>query len=494
MSSIPQTPSPQRGGSAGAIGDHEFAPCYHQAGIDLYQGDCREVLVRLPTASVQCVVTSPPYWGLRDYGTATWQGGDPACDHRVRPQHAADTSTLTGSTAGINHAQEGFTGRCPRCGAVRVDRQIGLEATVEGYLAALVAVFRAVHRVLRDDGTVWLNLGDTYASAWPCNRRSVIGQGALADGKRDDRPDRRGAGLKEKDLVGIPWRVALALQADGWYLRSDIVWAKSNAMPESVRDRPTRAHEYLFLLSKRPRYYYDADAIREPLKETTFSTFGTRHRAQGNDALGQVKADNWARTVAMRRPRLNPDGTPAGANKRDVWTVAAGHFAGAHFAVFPPQLIVPCILAGTSARGCCPHCGAPWVRIAAASPIPHDAPTASAYPPETNAYRLSQFRQAARARGVPEGTVRRTIGWQPGCTCGDAAPVPCIVLDPFAGSGTTGMVARQHGRHFVGIELSEPYCRMAMERMRQGVLPLHAAPDTLQERAMPSEPSCHRTR
>ncbi len=137
---------------------------------------------------------------------------------------------------------------------MRVDRQIGLETTVEAYIAALVAVFRAVHRVLRDDGTLWLNLGDTYASAWPCNRRSVIGQGPIANGKRGDRPDRRGAGLKEKDLVGIPWRVALALQGDGWYLRSDIVWAKSNAMPESVRDRPTRAHEYLFLLSKRPRY------------------------------------------------------------------------------------------------------------------------------------------------------------------------------------------------------------------------------------------------
>lgn len=470
MSSTPQTPSPPHGGST----------CYRQADIDLYQGDCRAVLARLPTASVQCVVTSPPYWGLRDYGTATWQGGDPACDHRVRPYHASGTSTLTGSRRGVNHAREGFTERCPRCGAVRVDRQIGLEPTIEAYIAALVAVFRAVHRVLRDDGTLWLNLGDTYASAWPCNRRSVIGQGPIANGKRGDRPDRLGAGLKEKDLVGIPWRVALALQADGWYLRSDIVWAKSNAMPESVRDRPTRAHEYLFLLSKRPRYYYDADAIREPLKETTFSTFGARHRARGNDALGKVKADNWARTVAVRQPRLNPDGTLAGANKRDVWTVAAGHFAGAHFAVFPPQLIAPCILAGTSAHGCCPHCGAPWVRIADASPIPHDMPTASAYPPETNGYRLAQFRQAARARGVPEGTLRRTIGWQPGCTCGDTEPVPCTVLDPFAGSGTTGMVARQQGRHFVGIELSEPYCRMAMERMRQAVLPLHAPRDAPQ--------------
>src|SRR4029453_11781386 len=183
----------------------------------LLVGDCRELLPTLLAQSVHCVVTSPPYFGLRDYGTAG---------------------------------------------------QIGLEASLEDYITTLVEVFREVRRVLRDDGTCWLNLGDSYASAWPCNRRNVVGNGSLPNGKREARPPRLPGGLKEKDLMMVPARVALALQADGWYLRSDIIWAKKAPMPESVTDRPTSAHEHVFLLTKKARYFYDAEAVKESPAES----------------------------------------------------------------------------------------------------------------------------------------------------------------------------------------------------------------------------------
>lgn len=231
-----------------------------------------------------------------------------------------------------------------------------MEETPEAFVEQLVAVFREVKRVLRDDGTLWLNLGDSYASfrdnkctpqtldgeqrAMPTQGASTIGRAAFAGGP-----------IKHKDLVGIPWRVAFALQADGWYLRQDIIWSKPGPMPESVTDRCTKAHEYIFLLSKAPRYYYDADAIREPLADKTYTTFGTQHRPQGNDALGKVKSDNWGRTVDERQPKRLANGNIAGANKRSVWTVTTKPFKGAHFATFPPDLIEPCIKAGCPPQG-----------------------------------------------------------------------------------------------------------------------------------------------
>lgn len=286
----------------------------------IIDGDCRDVLSTLDAASVHCCVTSPPYFGLRDYGH---------------------------------------------------DGQIGLEPTPDEFVTALVEVFREVRRVLRDDGTLWLNLGDSYAGSWGAQSRgatsaladrSVSSQQILAHPKRTNTGSvAAGAPYKPKDLLGIPWMVAFALRADGWYLRSEIIWAKPNPMPESVTDRPTKAHEYVFLLSKSPRYFYDADAIREPHADGKWG---------GEDG-----------------PTLNP----AGRNKRSVWTVATQPFAGAHFATFPPKLIEPCILAG------CPEGG--------------------------------------------------------------------MVLDPFAGAGTTGMVALRHGRSFVGVELNQQYAAMARERI-----------------------------
>lgn len=227
------------------------------------QGDCLEVLKTLPDKSIDCCVTSPPYYGLRDYGTAKWVGGDPNCPHRRMSKFSP--RTITG------HHQEELIGNvgdaiyktiCPLCGAVREDKQIGLEETPEEYIEKLVDVFREVRRVLKDDGTLWLNIGDSYA-----------GTGSKGDYKDPKYAEGRNgqvvsltqsvAGCKNKDLIGIPWMLAFALRADGWYLRQDIIWQKPNPMPESVKDRCTKSHEYIFLLSKQPKYYFDYEAIQE---------------------------------------------------------------------------------------------------------------------------------------------------------------------------------------------------------------------------------------
>jgi site-specific DNA-methyltransferase (cytosine-N4-specific) len=310
--------------------------------FDLRVGDCRSVLGEISPGSVNCCVTSPPYWGLRDYG---------------------------------------------------VDGQIGLESDVDTYIAQMVAVFRLVRKCLSDDGTLWLNLGDTYVAAPPGNADRDHSHGVWLDTRgeqeatavrrdgprighrssfrrdrraREDQPHKRALDLKPKDLIGAPWRVALALQADGWWLRSDIIWAKPNPMPESVRDRPTKAHEYLFLLAKSERYYYDADAIKEP-----------------------VTAGGYGRTDVIES-----------RNRRSVWTIPTQPYPGSHFATFPEDLVEPCIRAG-SARG-------------------------------------------------------------------------DLVLDPFAGTATVGLVARRSGRRFIGIELNPEYARMARERcaLVQAELPM----------------------
>lgn len=401
----------------------------------LHLGDCIEVLKTLPAGSVQTCITSPPYFGLRDYG---------------------------------------------------VSGQIGLEESPAAYVAKLVDVFREVRRVLRDDGVIWVNLGDSYAGS---------GRGLMGDGTPSDRGDakqgtNRGTtvgqfdkpnwGCKPKDLIGIPWRVAFALQADGWYLRSDIIWHKPNPMPESVRDRPTKAHEYIFLLSKNPRYFYDADAVREPHADGNTSRL-TALKKYGDGAVGE-----WVPGAAHENSpylsQLDHRGLPGvgttfgqfnstGRNRRSVWTITPKPFKGAHFAVFPEALVEPCILAGTSERGQCSACGAPWVRVVERTREHGLAETAF---PKTNGLesqnghkRLHQRIIAARAAGEPHdnplgGT--HTVGWQPSCTC-NALIEPQTVLDPFAGSGTTGLVALQHGRRFVGIELNADYLEMVRQRI-----------------------------
>jgi DNA modification methylase len=317
----------------------------------IMQGDALDLLKEGPSDSVQCCVTSPPYWGLRDYGTATWEGGDPDCSHRVGGQ-VQDSKAKGAIVAGVRPGVD--ASRCLDCGATRSDEQIGLEKTPGEYVEKLVGVFREVRRVLRPDGVLWLNLGDSYAAARGGTHQpaeSLAGgiSGRTQEGGRVNRSRRDGynpsrnahaIGLKHKDLVGIPWRVAFALQADGWWLRSDVIWHKPNPMPESVRDRPTKAHEYLFLLTKSERYFYDREAIAEPASYA-------REAAWDNGRNGHEGGYSHAGQGSSTR-KFGAD--PSTRNARSVWTIPTKPFKEAHFATFPPELARRCILAG-SRRG-----------------------------------------------------------------------------------------------------------------------------------------------
>ena len=352
--------------------------------------------IPLADESVQCVVTSPPYWGLRDYGVAG---------------------------------------------------QLGLEKTPEEYVEKLVVVFREIKRVLRKDGTLWLNLGDSYAGSGK-GPEGGINKGS--EFRHLERVAGRAGvpGLKPKDLAGIPWRVAFALQADGWWLRSDIIWHKPNCMPGSQMDRPTSAHEHMFLLTKSPCYFYDQEAVKVPASgESGYS----KERKKGKNTWDY----NTTKERIQATGQVHSGGSPETALKtiRDVWSISTQAYKGAHFAVFPVKLVEPCIKAGTSEMGCCPKCGAPWVRV-----IEHTTATSQ------STVRLNSDRNdSGHTQFV--GAKNNTTGWQPTCTCDAGATVPCVVLDPFSGSGTTGVVSVQRGRHFVGIDLKAAYHMLAKERL-----------------------------
>lgn len=541
--------------------------------------------------SVQCVVTSPPYWGLRDYGTASWAGGDARCDHiQGRPGSGRADGIVDDRFQRNRDGAGAMGGDCRKCGATRIDRQLGLEATPELYVERMVAVFREIKRVLRDDGTVWVNLGDSYAT----NPSGSFGKGNNGRGMeggefRSNKPySTVVGGLKPKDLCGIPWRVAFALQADGWYLRSDIIWSKPNPMPESVTDRPCKSHEYIFLLTKQPRYYYDAEAIKEDAAESlgsqveyerqsqssstalllfgerashqkstspAVSTNGTAKRAlQGNGAnqkqrsqtqsansevlaeregeeaqssQGQALSinDEWqmgeapsgieteicteaidadadgvdrdqgaiseslrilSSREALREGSRNPaiegwtthqaersasvsDVQRPKRTARSVWHIATEPFPQSHFATFPTELAERCIKAGTSEKGACSVCGAPYERMTEKTGWPD---------PDSNIddqgrmkgngviatdtgrrKELSGARHAAFKAQNPD----KFLGWQPTCTH-DAPTTPCVVLDPFSGAGTTALVADKLGRFGIGLELKKEYCDMAHKR------------------------------
>lgn len=386
--------------------------------ISVLAGDARTRLTFLAANSVHCVVTSPPYWKLRNYG---------------------------------------------------ISGQVGLEKTIEGYIAQIVEIFREVRRVLRQDGTCWINLGDKQHS---------------------------------KDLCGIPWRVALALQNDGWYLRCDVVWQKTNPMPESCKDRPTKSHEYIFLLTKSARYFYDHDAIKEPVtgnshargngvnpKAKVPSGWDTNKGTSHHEHIGRYKRPGKNSRIHVDRDpahiakgpksRQNESfsaavvGLVATKNKRSVWTFATAPFRGAHFATFPAKLVEPCILAGTSTHGCCNHCGAPFKRITEKGQpdLEWQRKCGGDKNGEYHGTATKDF-DAAKAQDASATKARilagmaetKTIRWDATCKCENPSPVPCTVMDPFGGSGTTGMVAKQHGRNAILIELNPDYIPLIQKR------------------------------
>ncbi len=324
----------------------DLKPHWQNDRVTLYCGDALETLKRLPDESVHCCVTSPPYFALRDYG---------------------------------------------------VDGQMGLERTPDEYIAKMVNLFREVQRVLRSDGTCWINIGDSYFSqskgtggsnpeTSPKNAIKGVDNFQKFDPIRIDAGD---TACKAKDLIGIPWMLAFALRSDGWWLRQDIIWAKPNPMPESVHDRCTKSHEYIFMLSKSAKYFYDAESVKEPTVSTEIKKFTD---------CGQDKQRGHSRRHAglngRYAQRLQEEGAPTLRNRRSVWHVTTKPYQGAHFAVFPPDLVEPCVKAGCPSEG--------------------------------------------------------------------------VVLDPFAGSGTTGMVASMHNRNSVLIELNPQYCELIKERVTAG--------------------------
>lgn len=407
-------------------------------------GDALSELARLPAGIAQTCVTSPPYYGLRSYGTEpiVW----PAVSYAPMP--------------GL-----------PELDVPAWRGNLGLEPTPEMFVAHLVAIFREVRRVLRDDGVCWLNMGDSYSThaagdvADPMAKSTLAGVKTQEVANRDSRATGRYfkyKALPEKNLMMIPARVALALQADGWWLRSDVIWRKGNPVPESVTDRPTKSHEHIFLLAKSDRYFYDAEAVKEPVAEATIEReqYGYNH-AFANQFRGSP--------TDKRHPNgkeLGPGLSGQTRNKRDVWDVNTVPFKAAHFAVFPPELPDTCIRAGTSERGQCPHCGAPWERIVEKSTEFHGGSgRAGRTAEDVNANGKWAGKQYGTNIKLGPVNSTQTVGWRPTCGCPEHEPVPQLVIDPFSGAGTTGLVATRLGRRYIGIEPNAEYVQMAAHRI-----------------------------
>lgn len=410
----------------------------------LIQADARQI--PLADGSVQCCVTSPPYWNLRDY--------------KLGPN------------------------------------ALGLEKTPELFIQHLVEIFREVKRVLRDDGICWIVIGDSYAGSGGDHTKHhkrtepTLERNESNEGRRRILSTDR---LKPKDLVGIPWMLAFALRNDGWYLRRDIIWAKGvsfcptysgSPMPESVQDRPSSSHEYVFLLSKSKCYFYDNEAVKERSVDPESHT-GRRKRNAGQ--MDSVDPNNYKFHGSTQEDgTLRCGQTYPKRNLRSVWTINPAGYKGAHFATYPPALIEPMILASTSAKGCCPECGLPWERI-----VEREVAVSKECPKTQLAH------EARGGASILTGTVgksgsgriegyTKTLGWHPTCSCYDGidpeqldwnvqmglleyAPVPCIVLDPFCGSGTTGVVAIKHRREFVGLDLNSEYLHKLATKRLNGV-------------------------
>jgi DNA modification methylase len=437
-------------------------------------GHVLDRLADLPNESVHCVVTSPPYYSLRSYGTEpqVW-GGDPNCSHvwgepiPAKPQTGGDgsASTLTTTTPLAAAARQNHSGKesafC-RCGAWRGD--LGLEPTPWHFIEHLVLIFREIKRVLRKDATCWINIGDSYAGGRGGNytkgTRNTSGQNIT---NVRNRPGWLSAtNVKAKDLLMLPAQLALALRADGWRLRSEIVWAKKAPMPESCTDRPTCAHEKVFLLTKSKNYFYDSVAAAEAFAEEEYNGgHEIMHNMPGRKA-GNRRAYSVEHRAGMSELQREKEQSSSYPNMRNVWFLGPAPFPGAHFAVFSPEIPRRAILAGTSAKGVCPKCGAPRVRVVEKKSF--DRNTDRLYG-GTLGHNPSGTVPGSNTRGCPDPETQ-TIGWRPSCACDAGKPVRATVLDCFLGSGTTALVADQLGRDCIGIELAPSYAAMSERRVR----------------------------
>jgi len=496
--------------------------------------------IPLKDESVQCVITSCPYWGLRDYGTATWEGGKDGCDHIDGVSNSEHEGMDAGNFRSTRYlGQKKATGIC-KCGAKRRDNQLGLEKTPEEFVENCVKWAREIWRVLRSDGTFWLNLGDSYAQSGggmatfehEKNKIRKKEKGYEGHGGWEGTASRAGntavSGLKPKDLCGMPWRVAFALQESGWYLRSAMPWVKRSAMPESCTDRPASALEYMFLLTKsgtsqywtNPRlggtrqqpkpdciwkhketgeqvdvdpqddnykrinlwqghdYFFDMESIRvgytKPLnryggdkKKTSESLqngsyYASAHRDRDMRPNGNGR--NFRNTDLFYQSLEEPHGAIFAGDEMVGLDVNPYSYKDAHFATFPPKLVEPCIKAGSSEKGACPECGAPWERIVEKGDIVSRGGS-------TNGQRAKIGDESGLIRNDNKNEKvsreSKTIGWQPICKCGHKETVPCIVLDNFGGSGTTKNVADRLGRRGVMCELKMEYIEMAKKRCYQ---------------------------
>jgi DNA modification methylase len=432
-------------------------------------GHVLDVLKTMEDESVHCVITSVPYYGLRSYGTEPqiW-GGRPDCQHVWKPlgkrggpaakqginSHLRGRSVPEQQTKAA-HADLGAC--CERCLAWRGEH--GQEPTFDLWLQHEVLIFRAIRRVIRKDACVFVNCGDAYATT-PNGRSAEDTKAAGSDNRtfRDKPVSTIGGIFKAKDRLLMPHRLAIALHEDGWWVRDEIVWHKLNSMPSSAKDRTCPSHEFMFMLTKKPHYYYDYVAIQEPLAEATINdrVDGDRFRPDRGFPSEQPSAGNG---------RLADNGMKI---KRSVWSLPLEPFPDAHFATMPTKLITPAIEAGTSAHGVCPKCGAPWERVTESKFVPQ--PDVSAERGIKGADGQKPMDETSGWDGFPRGTTQHvTTGWQPTCKHAHLKPVPATILDPFGGSGTTGLVADMLGRDAILIELNPTYAQMARKRIRENL-------------------------
>lgn len=439
-------------------------------------GDSLELMQQLPEKSAHTCVTSPPYYALRDYSVAptTW------------PE--------------VTFSLFGFPITIPPQTCC-----LGMESTPMAFIGHMVLIFRGVKRVLRDDGTCWINMGDSYASSGKnrteeqASRNSTLAGSTTSQSQILHQQSKIVDGLKPKDMIGIPWMLAFALRDDGWYLRSDVIWAKPNPMPESVQDRPTKAHEYIFLLSKSEKYYYDHHAIKTPPKESSFARWDqavddqTRSDRVPGKTNGNMKAVGGGqfnirkkrdedravyrqRCHSRRHAGFNDrwdkmsteEQMSMGANKRTVWSVPTMPFKEAHFATFPEDIPATCIKAGTS-QMCCADCGTPYTRRVEQELVPTPKAIKTAVIDARDHGADSNDQGSNRQKdGHKNGYIyqHRTLGWLKACSCETQETKPCIVLEPFSGAGTTPMVARKLGRDYYAIEKKPEYKAISDKRLK----------------------------